>query len=530
MQTASTVGSETKPEWVSESGHVRGGKYAAHVAVALTKSPEKELAQDVWDMRRLKADYPKHIEPAHFIVDFRGIPNFLLRQQVKQYFRLKLPGWKAGTFFSSLHKMMPLLRALPPDVHMGNLNRQHVEHLVARSQELSRNKAYDSMKTLRAMLRFMSQNAAWAGPRPPRFLMYPEDMPHKPVTLPRPIPPDVVAQFDLLLNQAVAAMATDQAPPFLSPMLWDALLILRRTGMRAEDVCHLKAPDANGRNSCLDQDSDGYWWIRMEQENHKMDREHRIPTKLADGTVDAIRRQTRRSEAFADYFGSNYLFRDENGTLTYKGLVSALRKLTAHLLHEGKPYRIVPHQFRHTIATEMIETGVDPYMVKEFLGHTSLDMTEKYIKVYLATLKARYDEFRSKQPPTMAAVITHGLSLAQVSPDSGEDSGWVEGKVGKLYRSPLPGGLGVCVHLPMLDPCPSPPVCGFCPKLCVEKRHLPRWEIALENHQQTLQLLAQNPSANDRAIQRHRPYLEKARQIVETVQREGFYDGRIHNC
>jgi hypothetical protein len=73
-----------------------------------------------------------------------------------------------------------------------------------------------------------------------------------------PFPPDVLDQFDPLLDQAAKAMKEGREPPILAPMLWDALLILRHTGMRFEDVAHLKAPNAHGKKGCLDQDSESY--------------------------------------------------------------------------------------------------------------------------------------------------------------------------------------------------------------------------------------------------------------------------------
>jgi len=514
---------------IQDLGRSLNEKHPPHTEVTLARDPEAELAKDVWDLRRLKTDYPKHRGPAEYIVDFRVVANPLLRVQVKRYFRLHLPRWKAGSFATRFLKVFAYLRELPPDVHIGNLTRDHIEALVANGQKLGQSTAYTGLSCLRGMLEFMAQNAAWTGPRPPRFLVYPEDIPRRPDTLPRPVPPDVMDQLDAFLDKAAAAMKAGDAPPILREPLWDAMLIQRRTGMRTEDVCHLKAPDANGKNGCLDQDSDGYWWIRIDAQDHKMGKDHRIPTKESDGTVDAIRRQVNRIAGVEDHFGKRLLFRDAGGAMSYGQLQSALRKLAPHLLFEGQAYVISPHQFRHTIATDMIEMGIDLRTVQEFLGHESLTMTQKYVKVYLATLKKRYDEYRAKRPPSLAAVITDNMSHTVVSFEAEEDSGWLEGKVGKLYRSPLPNGLGVCMHLPMLDPCPTPPVCGFCSKLCVEKRHLPLWETALENHQRTMELLLQNPTSNDRAIQRHSPYLEKAKQIVETIRREGRYDGRIHN-
>ena len=53
--------------------------------------------------------------------------------------------------------------------------------------------------------------------------------------------------------------------------------------------------------------------------------------------------------------------------------------------------------------------------------------------------------------------------------------------MGKLYVSPLPDGIGNCVHLPMHDGCPDSPHCPTCPKLRANKRHLPVWENKATN-------------------------------------------------
>jgi len=382
------------------------------------------------------------------------------------------------------------------------------------------------------MLEYMATNAAWKGPRPPRFLIYPEDIPTNNKGLPRPIPPDVADQFDTLLDKAVSAMKAGEGPPILDSRIWDALLILRKTGMRAEDVCHLKAPDANGRNGCLDRDSEGYWWIRIDAEDHKMGKDHRIPTKESDGTVDAIRRQVQRIAGVKDHFGKRLLFRHGKGALSYGHLQRALIKLAEHLAHEGGPCKITPHQFRHSIATDMIEMGIDLRTVQEFLGHASLTMTQRYVKVYLSTLKRRYDEYRAKRAEiasttSAATMISDNLEVMDSSGDA--DGGWVPGRVGQLYRSPLAGGEGVCDHLPMLDPCPDIPKCSMCTKFKAFKHHLPYWERMVTNIQLSVEALKDNPKFS-RSLQRHEKELEHAKHIANTIKEVGFFDGRIHNA
>jgi Phage integrase family len=248
---------------------------------------------------------------------------------------------------------------------------------------------------------------------------------------------------------------------------------------------------------------------------------------VSDGVIDAIRRQCERVKHLPDHFGEHYLFRTEKGVLAKATIDRALTKLAGYLKHEELPYTITPHQFRHTIATDMIEQGVDIYTVKEFLGHTSLSMTERYVKVYLTSLKAKYDAYRVKKQQTAASEMMANQIQANNDP-ADVDGGWAEGKVGKLYVSPLPDGIGNCAHLAMLDPRPTPPHCPTCPKLRANKRHLPVWENKAKNLLITVEALRANP-AYARARQKHELELQHTEKVIKTIQEEGFWDGRIHN-
>jgi hypothetical protein len=250
-------------------------------------------------------------------------------------------------------------------------------------------------------------------------------------------------------------------------------------------------------------------------------------TRKADGVIDAIRRQQERVKQLPDHFDAHYLFRTEKGVLMRGQIQLALKKLTPHLKHEGHPYLMTAHQFRHTIATDMIEQGSDIYTVKEFLGHKSLSMTEKYVKVYLSSLKAKYDAYRVKKQQTYAAEMM-ASQIQGAQPEGEAEGGWVENKVGKLYVSPLPDGIGNCVHLPMHDGCPDSPHCPTCPKLRANKRHLPVWENKAKNLLITVEALRANP-AYARARQKHEQELRHAEKVITTLKEEGFWDGRIHN-
>ncbi len=47
----------------------------SHLEVQPATNIEEELAQDVWDVRRFKQEYPKHRAPAEYEIDFRWISN-----------------------------------------------------------------------------------------------------------------------------------------------------------------------------------------------------------------------------------------------------------------------------------------------------------------------------------------------------------------------------------------------------------------------------------------------------------------------
>ena len=508
--------------------NTRWRKHEGHLEVCLAAHPEEELAKDIWDMRKLLSEYPRHRSAHDFIVDFTTLVDPDLRTQVKIYFRHRLIHWKAGTFKCTLNALRHPLGWLPKGVHLGTITRSHIEEMLPLLAADSQDARYRGLRLLREMLEYAATSPTWPGPRPPRDLIWMEDMPSAPVTQPRPLPPDVLDQLDGLLEQARVALEAGVTPEILSPMEWDAVLVLRRTGMRFEDLAHLKAPDAHGRNGCLIQDSEGYWWIAIDHRFTKTGRDHRIPTRQSDGVIAAIGRQQQRAKIFPNYFGEHYLFRHKRGVLSGETFRAVLHlKLAPHLLYEGKPYRLTAHQFRHSLATEMIEQGVDVYTVKEFLGHKSLAMTERYIQIYLKSLKAKYDAYRAKQQPAPASLAMN-TQLEIAPPPAGPDGGWVEQKVGTLYRSPLPDGIGWCEHLAMLDPCPTPPHCPSCPKLRASKQHLPTWENKAKNLLITVEALRDNP-VYARAKLRHEQELQHAEKVITTIKEEGFWDGRFHN-
>jgi len=59
------------------------------------------------------------------------------------------------------------------------------------------------------------------------------------------------------------------------------------------------------------------------------------------------------------------------------------------------PIAIVPHQFRHTYATEMLRSGVSFPVLMKLLGHVDPKMTMRYVDVTLTDLEREFQLARS---------------------------------------------------------------------------------------------------------------------------------------
>jgi Phage integrase family len=100
-----------------------------------------------------------------------------------------------------------------------------------------------------------------------------------------------------------------------------------------------------------------------------------------------------------------------------EALVRQLREYLHQVCYAiGLPTRIVPHQLRHTYATEMLRAGVALPALMKLLGHTNPEMTIRYVDVTLTDLQREFQQARAKprhlipQPKTTIATIRAGLT------------------------------------------------------------------------------------------------------------------------
>ena len=214
-----------------------------------------------------------------------------------------------------------------------------------------------------------------------------EDIPHRPQRLARPL----TAQQDQLLQQEFVRRNDRES---------NAFLLIRHTGMRIGECADLSF-------DCLRSTGPQQWAIHVPL--GKLKTERMVPVDALVVTVI----QRLRFFRFLDP-------RPPDGWLlvrhTRNALIRRLRRYLHQVCHSlGLSTRIVPHQMRHTYATEMLRAGVSFPALMKLLGHTSPDMTMLYVEVVLTDLQREFQQARSKprhlvpQPKTSFAFTRTGL-------------------------------------------------------------------------------------------------------------------------
>lgn len=92
-----------------------------------------------------------------------------------------------------------------------------------------------------------------------------------------------------------------------------------------------------------------------------------------------------------------------NRPLTRFGIYKIVRRHGATWDTESpQPRRVTPHLFRHTAAVHLLESGVEVNVIRGWLGHVSLDTTNRYAEL---TLRAKAEALR-------ACEVSSGVSAA----------------------------------------------------------------------------------------------------------------------
>ena len=196
-----------------------------------------------------------------------------------------------------------------------------------------------------------------------------EDLPRIPQRLPRPL----TVEQDRLLQQELVRRNDLPANVFL---------LLRHTGMRIGECADLAY-------DCLHNVGPDRWAIHVPL--GKLKTERMIPV---DSFVCELVQRLRFFRSFDPLPADGRLLARHKGKHT---LIKQLRPYLSDAASVvGISKRILPHQLRHTYATEMVRAGVSLPALMTLLGHVKAEMTMKYVQVAGTDLQREFLLARSR--------------------------------------------------------------------------------------------------------------------------------------
>jgi site-specific recombinase XerD len=152
-------------------------------------------------------------------------------------------------------------------------------------------------------------------------------------------------------------------------------LLMLRCGLRVSEVSSLPW-------SAIDQ---AQGTLRIENSKGHVDR----IVYLSPDVANALRQWHRLQAAEARSVFPSRLTRKGGTPLSARQIRN---RMTRYLKFAGITKAYSPHSLRHTFATQLLNAGASLEVVKELMGHRSLDVTLRYTQLYDRTKRTQYDQ------------------------------------------------------------------------------------------------------------------------------------------
>ena len=295
-------------------------------------------------------------------------------------------------YLGTVHRFLTYLGAHHPAVRsLGQLRRD--PHILGWLTDL-RSRTPPLAKLTLALrivrLRRLLEELAWSHQLPSlAHLLGHDDIPRVDRRLPRPLTPEQDQRIQQELQRR-------------NDLTSNALLLLRYTGMRIGECVDLPV-------DCLRPLGPDQWVIHVPL--GKLGTERWVP--VDSQVCQIIQRLRSLRPPHAPQQGRLLLHRSRGHTMLVRRLRAALYDAAAAA---GVSARIVPHQFRHTYASEMLRAGVSLPAVMKLLGHKSPRMTLEYLEITQQDLQREYRLARS-QPRHIAPPPRVPSSISSPRPD-----------------------------------------------------------------------------------------------------------------
>lgn len=185
------------------------------------------------------------------------------------------------------------------------------------------------------------------------------------------IPDDIVFQIeDALKNEE-------------NPYVKCGIILLQSSGVRIGDLLLLTT-------DCVEPHAiNGYTLTWYDHKNRK----ERKPLPIPDRCAEAVKTLIQFTEPLREHANNDvkqYIFIHQMKAGLQKGMVRPIQQLeyrnllldfaARHDIKDGNGdiFRIKPHQFRRTLATDMLSKGTNIKVIQEVLGHTAVSTTKMH--------------------------------------------------------------------------------------------------------------------------------------------------------
>lgn len=275
---------------------------------------------------------------------------------------------------------------------------------------------------------------------------------------------DVLTQVDSALNEM--ARNLDKLS-FNEQTIWALITVIRHTGIRLSEALML-------HENCLRKDLMNKYLLEVISEKNEIERFIPINIKVVKAITFLIEstKQIRLELGDSKIFFIFLVTQNKYQFITQQRARKFLKNLFVEKYNitytSGESVQLYFHQFRHQMGTDLINNGMSPFEVMQYLGHESIHSTRLYAKVRNDKLTSEYKKlgFIGLIKPTV-----NSLSDEQGNELSKETKMTIQ----------LPDGACTKPIEKKVANCIKPNACLFCPKfittpeyLDIHKNHLKR--------------------------------------------------------
>jgi len=500
----------------------------------------EEWEKDRWDVRvlheRYGIDYNKSM--TNYYIDFEKIEQIHVREQIKKYIKQRLlskNNFTWGTARRYLLVLPPFIKFIfslePTWNDFKHFKRSHMEqyiqwvHEYAKNhlKQKNRNPEHYISKSLAIIQKFLEDIQLYEYDIAPethvRLLIFPKDKPKqkkKSIDQIDYIPDYVLEQLFANINY----LHED-----IQPVIWVAF----KTGLRISDVLGLT-------QDCLVK-LNGKYYIETDIEKTYV-KGHRIPIDEELASILAVLIDKSIKNSNDDNNPEKYIFVRYRGSrkgkpfnqLWVQNQLNTLAKAKNITDENGNLFHFKTHQFRHTYAVKMLNSGADILTVQELLAHASPEMTMRYAKL-LDNAKRKAFEEALKQ-----GVFSFDLNgeVQEIKPNEDIPEDVLEMLWSDHKLNAIDNPYGTC-HARINGNCPyaeEPPclTCNGgspCKDLAIgfSELDIQKYELLIKTTTKTIEALEQR-GRNDIA-EKNKKNLERYQNILNTIKQGNIIFGRL---